>query len=99
MKGPVTSRTRTDLANVEGTLDGRKIQSIHPACDRKSVPPTLGRIEGHRGAYLLRRTVGAAIEIVVFTLWDSMDAIRRFAGIDPEKAVVEPEARMAMTEC
>jgi uncharacterized protein len=64
----------------------------------EKVFPSLGRIEGHRGAYLLRRTVGAAIEIVVFTLWDSMDAIRRFAGADAEKAVVEPEARMALTE-
>ena len=29
----------------------------------------------------------------VVTLWESMDAIRRFAGNDPEAAVVPLEAR------
>jgi len=64
----------------------------------EKVLPSLSAIEGHRGAYLLRRTVGAAIEIVVLTLWESMDAIRKFAGADAERAVVDPEAQAALTE-
>jgi uncharacterized protein YciI/heme-degrading monooxygenase HmoA len=63
----------------------------------KKVFPTLRAIEGHRGAYLLRRAVDGAIELVVLTLWESMEAVRKFAGKDPEKAVVEPEARAALT--
>ena len=59
--------------------------------------PALRAIEGHRGAYLLRRVVDGAIEFVVLTLWDSMEAVRKFAGVDPEKAVVEPEARAVLT--
>jgi uncharacterized protein YciI/heme-degrading monooxygenase HmoA len=59
--------------------------------------PALRAIEGHRGAYLLRRAVDGAIEFVVLTLWDSMEAVRKFAGVDPEKAVVEPEARAVLT--
>jgi heme-degrading monooxygenase HmoA len=35
---------------------------------------------------------------VVLTLWDSMDAVRRFAGPDPDKAVVEPAAQAVLTE-
>jgi hypothetical protein len=31
------------------------------------------------------------------TLWDSIDAIKRFAGEDPETAVVEPEARAVLS--
>jgi heme-degrading monooxygenase HmoA len=58
----------------------------------KKVFPTLGAIEGHRGAYLLRRAVDGAIELVVLTLWESMEAVRKFAGKEPEKAVVEAEA-------
>jgi len=27
-----------------------------------------------------------------------MDAVRKFAGLNPEKAVVEPEARAVLTE-
>ena len=63
----------------------------------KKVFPALSAIEGHRGAYLLRRTVDGAIEFVVLTLWDSMAAVRRFAGAEPEKAVVEHEARTLLT--
>ena len=46
---------------------------------------------GTRGAWLLRREVGERTEFVAFTLWDSLDAIRAFAGDDPETAVYYPE--------
>ena len=61
----------------------------------KKVFPALRAIEGHRGAYLLQRAVDDAIEFVVLTLWESMEAVRRF--VKPDKAVVEPEARAALT--
>jgi uncharacterized protein YciI/heme-degrading monooxygenase HmoA len=63
----------------------------------QKVFPALRAIEGHRGAYLLRRVVDDAIELVVLTLWESMGAVRKFAGEAPEKAVVEPEARAVLT--
>ncbi|MGA8541172.1 MAG: YciI-like protein [Terriglobales bacterium] len=63
----------------------------------KKVLPALAAIQGHRGAYLLRRAVDGAVEFVVLTLWDSMEAVRKFAGAKPEKAVVEPEARAVLT--
>ena len=63
----------------------------------KKVFPALRAIEGHRGAYLLRRMVDGAIEFVVLTLWDSMATARRFAGAEPEKAVVDAEARAILT--
>jgi len=61
------------------------------------VLPALRAIEGHRGAYLLRRAVGDAIEFVVITLWESMKAARSFTGVKPEKAVIEAEARAILT--
>lgn len=64
----------------------------------EKVFPALRAIEGHRGAYLLRRSVDGAIELVVLTLWESMEAVRSFAGAEPGKAVVEPEARASLTE-
>lgn len=64
----------------------------------RRVFPALRVIEGHRGAYLLRRAVDDAVEFVVLTLWDSMEAVRKFAGLKPEKAVVEPEARAVLTD-
>src|SRR5580700_1815674 len=62
----------------------------------KNVFPALAAIQGHRGAYLLQRTVDGVVEFVVLTLWDSMDAIRKFAGAKAENAVVEPEARAVL---
>jgi heme-degrading monooxygenase HmoA len=46
---------------------------------------------GNRGAWLLRRDVADRTEFVTFTLWDSIDAIRGFAGDDVETAVYYPE--------
>jgi len=60
--------------------------------------PELGSIEGHRRAYLVRRALDHGIEFLVLTLWDSIDAIGKFAGTEPGKAVVEPAARAVLTE-
>jgi len=59
--------------------------------------PKLRAIPGHRGAYLLRRPDAGAVQLVVLTLWESMDAVREFAGEQPDKAVVEREARAVLT--
>ncbi len=63
-----------------------------------TVFPALREIAGHRGAYLMKRVVGGRTEFLAVTLWDSMDAVRAFAGADPETAVVEPEARAVLAE-
>jgi heme-degrading monooxygenase HmoA len=57
------------------------------------VLPGIDRIDGFRGAYLLRRDVPEGVEFVTLTLFDSMDAVRAFAGEEYTKAVVPPEAR------
>jgi heme-degrading monooxygenase HmoA len=59
--------------------------------------PKVRAIEGHRGGYLLRREAEDGVELVVLTLWESMDAVRRFAGNEPNRAVVEPDARAVLT--
>jgi len=58
----------------------------------QSVFPTLPALAGHRGAYLLRT------EFLAVTLWDSLAAIRAFAGEDAERAVVEPGAREVLAD-
>ena len=47
---------------------------------------------------VLRREEHGRVEFLVMTFWDSMAAIRGFAGADPERAVVEPEARAVLAE-
>jgi heme-degrading monooxygenase HmoA len=63
-----------------------------------NVLPSLEAIAGHRGARVLRREDGGHVEFFVMTFWDSMDAVRKFAGEDPERAVVEPQARAVLGE-
>ncbi|MDX2203431.1 MAG: antibiotic biosynthesis monooxygenase [Hyphomicrobiaceae bacterium] len=56
------------------------------------VLPQLRQIAGFAGAHLAQRRRDDAIELLVLTRWQSLDAIRAFAGDDPEVAIVEPEA-------
>ena len=46
---------------------------------------------GNRGAWILRRNEGDRTEFVTLTFWDSLEAIRGFAGGDVERAVFYPE--------
>jgi heme-degrading monooxygenase HmoA len=46
---------------------------------------------GNQGAWILRRPLGKLTEIVAFSFWDSMDAVRAFAGDDPSRAVYYSE--------
>jgi heme-degrading monooxygenase HmoA len=46
---------------------------------------------GNQGACILRRPLGDLTEIVAFSFWDSMDAVRAFAGDEPARAVYYPE--------
>lgn len=46
---------------------------------------------GNRGVLVLQREVEGTAEFTLLTLWDSMDAIKRFAGEDPDRAKYYPE--------
>ncbi len=70
----------------------REDADAYEALLRTEVLPGIERMDGYRGAFLLR-TDDASVEFVTVTLWESFDAIRAFAGDDLEVAVVPPEAR------
>jgi len=55
------------------------------------------QIEGFRGIQLLRRGLGAEVEFVTIMEFDSIEAIRVFAGEDYEVAVVPPPARALLS--
>jgi len=60
---------------------------------RGSVLPSLERIDGYRGGYILRKAVDHEVEFMVMTTFDSLEAVRDFAGDDYTVPVIEPEAR------
>jgi heme-degrading monooxygenase HmoA len=46
---------------------------------------------GFRDMLVLTRGIGEQMEYVLITLWDNMEAVKRFAGLEPERAVYYPE--------
>lgn len=41
---------------------------------------------GNQGVYVMRRNEGGLAHFLILTFWDSWDAIKAFAGDDPEHA-------------
>ncbi len=78
--------TPPDAAAYEALLKGEILTGIQ---DR--------RITGYRGIQLLRRSLGDEVEFVTVMWFDSVDAVRAFAGEDYEKAVVPPKARRLLS--
>ena len=46
---------------------------------------------GNRGVWMLRRNLDDRTEFMMFTLWDSLQAVRSFAGDEYATAVFYPE--------
>jgi hypothetical protein len=75
---------------VDGNGPYRRCRGLRPVHPRDR----LRRIWPHRrnrGAYLLQRDQDGRTEFIALSLWESVDAIRAFAGDDIEAAVLYPE--------
>ena len=56
------------------------------------VLPELNKLDGFLGLELCQAERGDRMELLVISRWQSMDAIKAFAGPKPDRAVVEPGA-------
>jgi hypothetical protein len=65
---------------------------------REMVFPGLQQIAGYRGGYILRQDGDEEVEFAVLNLFDSLDAVRTFAGPDFAVPVFEPEARQLLSK-
>ena len=54
-------------------------------------------IDVYRGIHLLRRDDDHGVEFVTIMWFDSMDAVKAFAGEDYKVAVVPPDARLLLS--
>ena len=63
-----------------------------------AVLPELQALAGFRGCQFLQRNVEGNVEVIVITMWDSLNAIMRFAGDDIEAAVVSDKAAQLMLD-
>jgi heme-degrading monooxygenase HmoA len=65
---------------------------------RNNTFPKLAKINGFIRASILRRSTAEGTEFLVVTTWQSIEAIRQFAGESVHNAVVPPEVRAMMVE-
>ena len=59
--------------------------------------PSMRAIIGFRDANVLRRDDGSEVAFVTLTRFDSLEAIRGFAGENYEWAVIEPKAHALLS--
>ena len=69
-------------------------ERVHEYADylKSTVVPELAAIHGYEGVSLLQREQNGAVEVTVVTWWESLEAIRAFAGEAIETAVVHDSA-------
>lgn len=60
---------------------------------KTKVLPGLVDIAGYRGGYIFRSSAADEVEFVVVNFFDSIEAVKRFAGEDYATPVFEPEAK------
>jgi len=64
---------------------------------KNTVLPGLRNIAGYRGGYLLRSDTADEAEFIVVNFFDSLEAVKAFAGSDYTVPVFEPEARALLS--
>jgi heme-degrading monooxygenase HmoA len=64
---------------------------------RSTMFPSIHEVPGFVGADLMRSDLDDEVAFVTITRFDSLEAVRAFAGDDYEQAVVEPEARRLLS--
>lgn len=73
-----------------GAVPAEKADAYHDYLLETGVPD-YRKTPGNRGVYVLRRSEGDTTHFLLLTLWDSLEAIRAFAGDDVERARYYPE--------
>jgi heme-degrading monooxygenase HmoA len=81
--------------SARSTREGAAAYAAH---FRHAVLPQLTTMDGYRGARLLEREHDGGIEVVVVTRWQTLDAIRAFAGDELDRAVVHDDAAALFTD-
>lgn len=63
-----------------------------------NVVPQLRALDGFAGFTVFTRRTGGEIEVVVTTMWESLEKLAAFAGDDLEAAIVPPEAAALLSD-
>jgi heme-degrading monooxygenase HmoA len=80
-----------------GMTEASKADEYLEYLDKTGVPGYRAT-QGNLGVYVLRRIEGDRAHFLLLTLWQSEEAIQRFAGPDIEKARYYPEDEQYLLE-
>lgn len=73
--------------------------SIYENLLKKEIFPAIAskNVSGYRGIQLLRRQLSNEVEFITIMQFDSLDAVKQFAGEDYEKSYVPDKARKVLS--
>jgi heme-degrading monooxygenase HmoA len=60
--------------------------------------PGLSKVPGYKGSYFLRRDLGVEVEFVTIILWESLEALKAFAGENYEVSIVPEERKQYLAK-
>ena len=80
-----------------GTTELAKANDYLELVNRTGIPD-YRKTKGNLGAYVLRRVENDRAHFLTFSLWESLDAIKTFAGEDYERARYYPEDKGFLLE-
>jgi heme-degrading monooxygenase HmoA len=63
----------------------------------RQILPHINKSDGFGGNFVLERKINGEVEFLIITFWESMDAVRQFAGPKYERAVINEEAAAFLT--
>lgn len=66
---------------------------------KEEILPGIHRVNGYKGSQLYKRVLeDGKVEFITLTFFDSMDAVKEFAGDDFTRAVVPQKAQQLLSE-
>lgn len=80
-----------------GIVPASKADAYHDYLNKTGIPEYKAT-PGNRGVFVLRRVEGDVAHFLLLTLWESLEAIKAFAGEDYEKAKYYPEDEAFLLE-
>ena len=57
--------------------------------------PDYRSVPGNLSVHILERAEGEVTHLITLTFWESLDAVRRFAGMTPRKRSTTPRTRIS----
>ena len=94
-----TAKTKVMIARIWHGWTKRADAKTYEEMLRNEIFPSIAarKIDGYRGAELFIREDDNEVEFVTLLRFDSMDAVKEFAGADESKPVIYPKAETLIT--